>query len=45
MPNILYDAVFDRLSRRQGPLLHLADGSHLSGNDFHRMVSRAAAAL
>ena len=45
MPNTLYDALFARLPGRQGALLHLADGSSLSGNDFHRMVSRAAAAL
>ena len=45
MPNMLYDALFAGLARRQGPLLHLADGRQISGADFHRLLTQAATAL
>ena len=45
MPNTLYDALFAGLSGRGGPLLHFADGSSLSGTEFHAQLARAAGAL
>ena len=45
MANLLHDALFASLAGRDGPLLHLADGSSLSGRAFHGLIARAAGAL
>ncbi len=45
MPNLLYDALFSGLQRREGTLLHLGDGRVLSGRAFHALLARAALAL
>ena len=45
MPNPLYEALFSTLQDRQSTLLHLQDGSHISGTAFHAMIARAANAL
>ncbi len=45
MPNVLHDALFAPLARRETPLLHTADGKTVSGDAFHRLVLRYAATL
>lgn len=45
MANHLHDALFAGLAGRQSTLLHLADGSEVSGRAFHDMIARAAGAL
>ncbi len=45
MPNMLYDALFAGLARREGPLLLLSNGAHLTGATFHELLARAALAL
>lgn len=45
MPNPLHDALFAPLAGRQTPLLHLADGTQISGDAFARMLARSAHAL
>ena len=45
MANMLYDALFAGLARRDGPLLSLAHGASLSGIAFHAMLARAAGVL
>jgi malonyl-CoA/methylmalonyl-CoA synthetase len=45
MANPLHDALFAPLSARDTPLLHLPDGSALSGETFAAMCARAAHAL
>ena len=43
--NPLYDALFAPLARRDGPLMTLADGSRVTGADFHAMITGYASAL
>ncbi|NBZ86570.1 AMP-binding protein [Rhodobacteraceae bacterium CYK-10] len=43
--NPLYDALFAPLARRETPLMTLADGSTLTGDQFHAMIAGYAAAL
>ena len=43
--NILHDAVFAGLARRQDRLLILTDGTEISAADFHATLGRAANAL
>ena len=45
MPNLLYDALFAGLAGRDSALLRLADGSVLTGAEFHRLLAQAAGAL
>ena len=45
MPNLLHDALFAGLSGRNGPLLHLEDGSQITGAAFHHLLTRTARAL
>ena len=45
MPNLLYDALFAPLAKRETPLLTTAAGETISGSAFHAMVMRYAAAL
>ncbi len=45
MPNPLYDALFAPLATREGPVLHLADGTSLSGQGLHALIARLAGAL
>lgn len=45
MPNLLYDALFEPLSRRDTPFLHLQNGGSITGRAFHDLVLRYAAAL
>ncbi|MFT4151155.1 MAG: malonyl-CoA synthase [Paracoccaceae bacterium] len=45
MTNTLYDALFAPLSGRSGPLLILPDGRTMTGQNFLRIVARAAHAL
>lgn len=45
MTNPLYDTLFAPLARRDGVLLHLANGQQISGRAFHGMVAQAALAL
>ena len=43
--NTLFDALFAPLSRRDDPLLLLADGGSLTGQAFLTLVNRNAQAL
>ncbi|MBS9722014.1 malonyl-CoA synthase [Tianweitania sp. BSSL-BM11] len=45
MPNPLYDALFKPLANRDTDLLHLSDGSSMSGRAFHHLILRYAATL
>ncbi len=45
MTNPLFDTLFAPLQNRAGPLLHLADGSALSGAAFFQMIQQAMVAL
>jgi malonyl-CoA/methylmalonyl-CoA synthetase len=45
MANVIYDALFAPLARRDGALMLLADGSAVSAAGFHAMLARAANAL
>ncbi|MFN4171792.1 MAG: AMP-binding protein, partial [Pseudorhodobacter sp.] len=45
MANPLFEALFAPLAGRGTPLLHLPDGSALSGDDFLALTLRTAAAL
>lgn len=45
MPNVLHDALFAPLARRETPLLYTPDGKTISGSEFYRLILRYAATL
>ena len=45
MTNPLFDTLFAPLAGQSRPLLHLADGSHITADGFYRLTARLAHAL